>query len=99
MQNQDSETLINNMNDDKKINIPDNLSNIKIVGDTADRAKEIKLKLNAIRVRDIYEYLCKHNEFQRRQTQWNEQHSDDIKRENEFYFVCKFQEFNVEYDK
>ena len=54
------------MNDNKKINIPDNLSNIKIGGDTADRAKEVKLKLNAKRIREIFEFLCENNEFYRK---------------------------------
>ena len=63
--NNDNETLQDNLNDNNKINIPNDLSNIKIGGDTADRAKEIKLKLDAKRVRDIYEYLYEHNKFYR----------------------------------
>ena len=99
MFNNDSETLCDKMNENQKMNIPNDLSNIKVAGDSADRAKEVKLKLNAKRCRDIYEYLCRENDFQRKYTQWNETHSENIKKENEFYFICKFQEFNVDYDQ
>ena len=49
--------MINQMTDDKgdinKVNIPTDLSNIQVSGDTADRAKQVKLKLDKKRVQEI----------------------------------------------
>ena len=63
MYNKDQETTGDIYNQNEKMNIPNDLPNIKVAGDTADRAKEVRLKLNCKRVRDIYEYLCEKNEF------------------------------------
>ena len=55
--------MINDQGEIKKVNIPNDLSNIQVSGDTADRAKQVKLKLNKNRVHEIYEYLKNNNEF------------------------------------
>ena len=54
MYNNDNDYFVTNEQSGEKTNIPNDLSNISIVGDTADRQKQIKLKLNHKRVKDIY---------------------------------------------
>jgi hypothetical protein len=54
MYNNDNDIIqMSNTNGDSKVNIPTDLSNIKVSGDSADRAKQVKLKLNRNRVREI----------------------------------------------
>lgn len=56
MFNNDNDIIqMSNTNSESKVNIPTDLSNIKVSGDSADRAKQVKLKLNCNRVREIYE--------------------------------------------
>ena len=98
MYNHDNEVL-KDFDPNKKINIPTDIPNVQIAGDISDRAKPVKLKLNYERVKQIDKYLRENNEFYRLYTKWNEENSESIKKENEFYFVCKFQEFNFEIDK
>ena len=61
MYNDDDDPFIKNDDDDLKCNIPNDLPNINIVGDAADREKTIKIKLNKQRVKDIFEELTKKN--------------------------------------
>ena len=42
-----------NENNESKINIPNDLPNIKVAGDSNDRAKEVRLKINANRTKEI----------------------------------------------
>ena len=69
-----------------------------MVGDTADTNREIKMKMRIDVVKKIYKYLSENNIFYNKQTEWKDNHHNNIQTEGETYFVTKFHSLNIAID-
>ena len=49
--------------DINRMTIPDNLENVRLIGDTSDTNREVKFKLRREYVKGIFDYLTEHNKF------------------------------------
>ena len=69
-----------------------------MIGDTADTNREIKMKMRVDVVKKIYTYLSDNNIFYNKQTEWKDNHHNNIQTEGETYFVSKFHSLNIAID-